>query len=627
MPATQERAAGGAPVGAEVAENTTHFRVWAPIAKSLDVIFEDRRPRIRLEPEGNGYFSGCAPGVSAGARYKYSLNGGEAYPDPASRYQPEGVHGPSEVIDPNAFVWSDSRREGVKLEGQILYELHVGTFTRGGTWASAAEKLPYLRDTGITLIEVMPVSAFPGRFGWGYDGVQAYAPVALYGAPEDMRAFVDRAHALGLGVILDVVYNHIGPDGNYLTKYSPHYFTEKHRTDWGEAINFDGEQSGPVREYFRENAAYWIRDFHLDGLRLDATQDIHDESDPHILAEITEAARQAAGGRSIVLIAENEPQHTQLVRPPSKGGMGIDGVWNDDYHHSAMVAMTGKADAYYSDYRGTPQELVSAVKHGYLYQGQWYRWQKQRRGTPTFGLPRAAMINFIQNHDQTANSGRGQRAHELTSPGLLKAVTAVTLLAPGTPMLFQGQEFASSSKFLFFADHKPELAREIRKGRFEFLEQWRSLRVPEMQQCLADPAAQETFEECKLDFAEIEAHSEIYALHRDLLRLRREDPVISRQGADGIDGAVLGESAFVIRFFTPDYDRDRLLVVNLGRDLDFDPAPEPLLAPPVSMQWVKLWSSDDPVYGGCGTATIDSNDNWRIPGYAAVVLHPLPCDR
>ncbi len=290
---------------------------------------------------------------------------------------------------------------------------------------------------------------------------------------------------LGLGVILDVVYNHIGPDGNYLAKFAKSYFSDRHKTDWGEAINFDGPQNAPVREFYLENAAYWIREFHLDGLRLDATQDIHDTSKPHILADITCRARAAAGERSIILIGENEPQQTSLVKPLNEGGCGHDGLWNDDYHHTAMVALTGKSDAYYTDYGGSPQELLSAAKYGYLYQGQFYRWQHKRRGTPTFGLRRSAMINFIQNHDQIANSARGQRIQEDSHPGTLKAITALTLLAPGTPMLFQGQEFGASSCFHYFADHKPELAKMVEEGRVEFLHQWRSLSMPEMQHCFA----------------------------------------------------------------------------------------------------------------------------------------------
>lgn len=604
----------------------THFRVWAPEREKVEVVLESGGAPIGLESEGNGYFSGMASQVASGANYKYSLDGGEAYPDPASRYQPAGPHGFSQVVDHHSFRWSDAKWPGVDLKRQVIYELHLGTFTEGGKWRSAAEKLGYLRDTGITLIEVMPVADFPGRFGWGYDGVQPFAPASIYGTPDDMRFFVDRAHAHGLGVILDVVYNHLGPDGNYFSKFSPFYFTDKYETDWGQAINFDGEHSGPVREFFRANAAYWVREFHLDGLRLDATQDIHDDSKPHILAEIARDARDAAGKRPIVLIGENEPQKNCLLKPLSEDGCGLDALWNDDYHHTANVALTGNADAYYTDYRGTPQEFVSALKYGYLYQGQWYRWQKKRRGTPVLRFPRPAMVTFIQNHDQVANSARGQRVHELSSPSAYKAVTAATLLAPGTPMLFQGQEFAASSRFLFFADHKPELAEQIKAGRIEFLSQWRSLGLSEMRRCFDDPASVATFEKSKLDHSEVQKHSEMYALHRDLLKLRREDPVVSQQGADGIDGAVLSPSCFLLRFFSPGFERDRLLLVNLGVDLELNPAPEPLLAPPERMQWETLWSSEAPEYGGCGTAPLDTEENWKIPGTAAVLLHPVPIE-
>ena len=469
----------------------------------------------------------------------------------------------------------------------------------------------------------MPVADFPGKFGWGYDGVQPYSPASIYGAPDDMRIFVDKAHSLGLGVILDVVYNHLGPDGNYLTKFSSYYLTDKYETDWGQAINFDGEHSGPVRDFFRENAAYWIREFHLDGLRLDATQDIHDSSPTHLLVEIVESARQAASPRTILVIGENEPQDTGLIRPVGEGGYGLDALWNDDFHHSAMVALTGKSDAYYTDYHGRPQEFVSAMKYGYLYQGQWYRWQKKRRGSPNLGLPREAMVTFIQNHDQIANSAKGQRIGELSAPGVLRAITALTLLGPGTPMLFQGQEFAASSPFFFFADHKANLAKLIRHGRIAFLKQWRSLRSPEMRKCLVDPCSEDTFERSRLDFSELSKHQEWYNLHCDLLKLRQEDPVFSLQGEHGIDGAVLAEAAFVLRYFSPGFRDDRLLVVNLGRELELNPSPEPLLAPPRSARWLELWSSDDARYGGCGTAPLDTKENWRIPGQAAVVLYPV----
>jgi maltooligosyltrehalose trehalohydrolase len=611
-------------VGAEFspAAGGTHFRVWAPQRKSLAVTFEDLRKPLPMRREKGGYFAAFGSEVLAGTRYKYQVEKGESYPDPASRCQPTGPHGFSAVVDPQAFHWSDARWPGIKLAGKVIYELHLGTFTAEGSWNSAAERLPYLRETGITVIEVMPVADFPGKFGWGYDGVQPYAPASIYGTPDDMRAFVDRAHALKLGVILDVVYNHLGPDGNYLTKFSPFYLSAHHKTDWGEGLNFDGEHSQPVREFFRENAGYWIREFHLDGLRFDATQDIHDESEQHILQEIGETARRAAGKRAVILVGENERQETRLLKPIREGGYGLDALWNDDFHHSATVAVTGQADAYYSDYRGSPQELLSAVKYGYLFQGQWYRWQHDRRGHSTLGLPRASMINFIQNHDQVANSARGQRLNQLTAPGVYRAITALTLLAPGTPMLFQGQEFGALSPFLFFADHERALALQIKRGRKKFLTQWRSLKLPEMRGVFDNPAAPATFEKSRLDHAEVSRHAEIYLLHCDLLRLRKEDKVIARQGKDGIDGAVLSQQCFIVRYFSPGYSGDRLLLVNLGIELEFNPSPEPLLGPPEGTVWRTLWSSEDPRYGGCGTAKLDSEENWRIPGQAAVMLMP-----
>lgn len=612
------------PIGAEIGadEQSVHFRVWAPDVKSVDVLLTESGTLTPLRREKDGYYSGWVENASPGSLYRYRLDGGEAHPDPASRYQPEGPHGPSQVVDPDEFEWTDQEWTGIELAGQVIYEMHVGTFTKEGTWRSAIDRLEYLKKTGITVIELMPVACFPGRFGWGYDGVFPFAPVGLYGSPDDFRTFVDRAHELGLGVILDVVYNHLGPDGNYLGKYSKSYFNEEIQTDWGAAINFDGEQSGPVREYFSENACYWIREFHLDGLRLDATQDIHDSSSPHIITELITESRKTAGKRSIIVVAENEPQQCEYVARPDEGGHGADGLWNDDFHHSAMVALTGKSDAYYTDYRGTAQEFVSALKYGYLYQGQWYLWQEKRRGTPSFGIGRPAMITFIQNHDQVANSARGQRVSDLTSPGKLRAMTAVTLLGPGTPMLFQGQEFAASSPFLFFADHKPDLAKLVKKGRREFLAQWRGLALAEMEPVFADPSNPDTFDRCKLDFAEVQNHKELYLLHRDLLRIRREDAVISRQGADGLDGAVLSSECFIMRYFTQNFRNDRLLVVNLGRDLHFNPAPEPLLAPPCDSEWAVLWSSENPLYGGIGTPPLDSDQNWRIPGHAAVLLQP-----
>jgi maltooligosyltrehalose trehalohydrolase len=375
-----------------------------------------------------------------------------------------------------------------------------------------------------------------------------------------------------------------------------------------------------VREFFVANAGYWIDEFHLDGLRLDATQNIYDDSPDHVLAAVGRRVRDAGRGRSTFIVAENEPQHVRLVRPQGQGGYGLDALWNDDFHHTALVALTGHNEAYYADYLGTPQELISAMKWGYLYQGQRYRWHKKRRGTPAFDQPPAAFVNFIENHDQVSNSARGLRPGALTSPGRLRAMTALLLLGPGTPMLFQGQEFAASSPFFFFADHTKELAEAVRRGRIEFLGQFRSVGDPNVRKGIPDPHDPKTFARCKLDLSERQTHQWAYDLHRDLLKLRRTDPVFGRPKPRGIDGAVLGPNAFVLRYFAA--AGDRLLLVNFGRDLYLDPAPEPLLAPPDGMLWAVGWSSEDARYGGGGTVPPETEECWRIPREAALVLVP-----
>lgn len=611
------------PVGAEVLSEGVHFRVWAPQRRTVELVIEadSVRETIALEREEKGYYSLLTRKARAGTRYRFRLDGDDyLYPDPASRFQPDGPHGASEVVDASTFRWTDERWSGASLKGQVIYEMHVGTFTQEGTFQAAARELSELHRLGVTCVEMMPIAEFPGKFGWGYDGVDLYAPTHLYGRPDDLRRFVDEAHANGIAVILDVVYNHLGPDGNYLAQFSKDYFTDRHKTDWGEAINFDDVNSEHVREFFISNAGYWIEEFHMDGLRLDATQNVYDDSVENILAAVGQEVRKRARGRSTIIVAENESQHTRIVRPVEDGGYGLDALWNDDFHHSAKVALTGHNEAYYTDYRGKPQEFISSLKWGYLYQGQRYKWQKQRRGTPALDLSPEKFVAFIQNHDQVANSARGLRVHKLTSPGRYRAMTALMLLAPSTPMLFQGQEFAASSPFLYFADHEENLAELVSKGRVEFLQQFPSIVSPGMKERLARPHDEETFLKCKLDFRERESHGEIYEMHGDLLKLRREDKVFSAQRAHGVDGAVLGMEAFVLRFFADGGD-DRLLLINLGADLHLNPAPEPLLAPPENSFWKILWSSEDPRYGGSGTAPLETEEGWCVPGHAAVVMN------
>lgn len=618
------------PIGAECrGGDGTHFRVWAPRSHQVGILLSEdgsdveNGRRHELIAETNGYFSGLVPEAQAGMRYKIQLDHG-AFPDPASRFQPEGPHGASRIIDPAHFAWSDRDWRGPTVDRQVIYELHVGTFTTEGTWRAAAEQLPALAELGITTVEMMPVADFPGRYGWGYDGVNLFAPTRLYGEPDDLRRFIDRAHAVEVAVILDVVYNHLGPDGNYLPEFSGDYFSKRHKNEWGEALNFDAENSGPVREFFITNATYWIDEFHFDGLRLDATQQIFDDSPRHVLAEITTAARKAAGERVVYFVGENEPQETRLVRSVDAGGYGLDSLWNDDLHHSAIVALTGRNEAYYSNYRGVAQEFISAAKWGYLYQGQHYAWQKARRGTSSFDLRATHFVTFVENHDQVANSLWGRRLFDLGNAGRSRALTALLLLGPGTPMLFQGQEFAASSPFLYFADHNPELACKVAEGRADFLRQFPSINSPEAAARLPNPEDEGTFLRCKLNLAEREEHREAYQLHRDLLALRKSDPLLGKAERGTYDGAVLGERAFVLRFFGRAQD-DRLLVINFGPALQFNPAPEPLLAPPDARRWELAWSSEDPKYGGNGVTPIETEEGvWEFSADAAAMLVPKP---
>lgn len=613
------------PIGAELrSQGGAHFRVWAPKRQRVDVVlYRDKELVAPLQRESDGYFAGYAPQAREGDCYRFRLDGEREFPDPASRFQPEGPHGPSQLVDPVRYHWQNTSSRGVKLRGQIMYEMHIGTFTPAGTWQAAIGRLPQLADVGITVLEVMPVADFPGNFGWGYDGVNMFAPTRLYGSPDDFRRFVDAAHGLNMGVILDVVYNHVGPDGNYLGEYSNFYVSKRYKNEWGDALNFDGEHAGPVREFFASNAAYWIEEFQLDGLRLDATQQIFDKSPQHAVALINEYARAAAGDRNIILVAENERQEARLARPTERGGYGLDGMWNDDFHHTARVALTGWDEAYYTDYKGSPQEFISAAKWGFLFQGQRYKWQKARRGHAALDLRPEQLITFLENHDQISNSATGERPTRLTSPGKARAMTALWLLSPGTPLFFQGQEFGATTPFHFFADHHPELARLVAKGRREFLSQFPSIALPEVQAGLPDPADRQTFERCRLDWSEFDKHAEIVQMHRDLLKLRRTDPALSAQRPRGCDGAVLGDEALLLRFFVDD-GQDRLLLVNLGRTLHLDPAPEPLLAPPDGMRWQIIWNSEDVQYGGGGFPPVDGEDNWRIPGESAAVLIPEP---
>lgn len=622
MPTIQRRFA----VGAEAVANGegVHFRVWAPDKNSVQVVIENNRSAMQwsLTEEEGGYWSGFVEHAKAGDRYRYKLDDSTMlYPDPASRFQPEGPHGPSQIVDANGFIWTDESWEGVS-HNRVIYEMHIGTFTAAGTYRAAIEELAELAALGITVIEIMPLAEFDGKFGWGYDGVGFFAPYHHYGTPDDLRSFINEAHRLGMAVILDVVYNHCGASGCYFRQFSRDYFSSTYKGDWGDVFNFDGHNSAAVRQFICDNAAYWIEEFHFDGFRLDATQQIFDESPRHIILDLLASARQRAGGRPLYVVAENEPQHSALVHSLEDGGFGLQGIVNDDFHHAAMVALKGHREAYFHDYLGRPQEFISAAKYGFLYQGQWYAWQKQNRGAPTYGVMQDAFIHFLQNHDQVANTGDGTRPDAMAPPGLYRAFTALLLLGPATPMLFQGQEFGASSPFCYFADHQGELAELVAKGRREFLYQFPSLASPEIQDRLSRPDDINTFNRSKLDFSERITHAHTYQLHRDLLRLRREDPVFSHKQILAIDGAILSEKAFLLRFFSRSGADDRLLLINMGSDLPLTPTPEPLLAPHHGDTWELLWSSEHPAYGGHGIVGWRMDEKCLLPGCSALVLNP-----
>ena len=611
------------PIGAEPGPDSVRFRVWAEGRETVAVVI-DGKGEHPLVAEPDGYFSAIIASAEIGDHYRYRLDGSaELLADPASRWQPDGPSGSSVVCDSDDFSWTDAQWQGVPRHGQVLYEMHIGTFTPEGTWNAAQERLGHLQDVGVTALQIMPIGEFGGRFGWGYDTVLPYAPSHHYGTPDEVKSFVDAAHHHGIGVLLDVVYNHVGLGDRY-GDFSAHYFTHRHPTEWGAGFNFDGRHAAPVREFIVENAAYWIREYHFDGLRLDATQALFDDGPDHIIAEIGRAARLAGGERSIYLAAENQPEERQLIDPPEVGGYGLDAIANDDFHHAAHVALTGHNDFYYRDYFGTAQELVSSAKYGFLYQGQ----RSDMRDAPygTFNLRTAPehFIHFTENHDQIANSARGLRLSGLASPARNRAITVLLLLSPQTPCLFQGQEFATSGVFYYFAGYDGDEAEAVREGRKKSLLDFPSVADPAMTAELPDPAADATFAASKLDWSECGKNNKIVQMHRDLLAMRRSDPAFNVIDNRAVDGAVLGDTAFVLRFTLPDAGQDRLLLINLGRDLPMGTVPEPLLAPPDGSKWVLHWSSEDPAYAGAGRRPMDTDNFWVLPADTAIVLAAEP---
>ena len=528
-------------IGAIWSGRATRFRVWAPQAKAVELVVESPgRCTYPMQPDAGGFFALERTEPGPGGRYRYLVDGAGPFPDPASRFQPEGVHGPSEVIDPGAFTWHDQDWSGVALERLVLYELHVGTFTPEGTFLAVRERLPVLADLGVTAILLMPLGDFAGRWNWGYDGVSPFAPAHCYGRPDDLRSLVDQAHRLGLAVHLDVVYNHFGPDGAYQGRFSPGYASRTHRSPWGAGVNFDGPGAGPVRGYVIENALHWIHEYHFDGLRLDATHAIVDQSPVHILAELASAVHDSLAGteRHALVIAEDVRNLADLVRGEERGGRGLDAVWSDDFHHQVRVAVAGDRDGYFADFDGTTEGIAATARQGWYFTGQPSTYYGGPRGSDPADLPRQRCVFFLQNHDQVGNRAFGDRLHHRIDPAVWRALSVLLLFLPETPLLFMGQEWAAATPFQFFTDHHPELGRAVTEGRRRDFSRFRAFSDPAVSQTIPDPQARETLDASHLDWRERDqpVHAAVLRLYRKLLALRR-----SLAPADGP-----GSAAFTI---------------------------------------------------------------------------------
>jgi maltooligosyltrehalose trehalohydrolase len=499
------------------------FRVWAPKAKRVEV--EVCGERLPMSAGEKGWWFAETASVEPATDYAFVVDTGAPLPDPRSPWQPHGIHGPSRTVDHGAFPWTDRRWQAGPLSAALFYELHIGTFTPDGTFKAAIEKLDHLVRLGITHVELMPVAEFSGSRGWGYDGVYLYAPHHAYGEPDDLKHLADACHARGLAIVLDVVYNHLGPAGNYLDRFGP-YFTDRYATPWGTAVNLDGPFSDEVRRFFCDNALMWLRDYHFDGLRLDAVHAIIDTSAMHFLEQLAceVAELEAQIGRHLSLIAESDLNDPRVVRPQNLGGYGIDAQWSDDFHHALHCVLTGEHAGYYADF-GSLADLAKALQRVYVYDGRYSRFRKRRHGKPVAGLSGHRFLGYLQNHDQIGNRAKGERSSHLMSLGRLKVGAALVLTAPFVPLLFQGEDWGASSPFLYFTDHEdPELGRAVTEGRRrEFAAfGWRPEDVP-------DPQVRESFERSKLNWSEldIEPHTGLLVWHSRLIQLRREIPALS----------------------------------------------------------------------------------------------------
>ena len=596
------------PFGAEYRDRSTVFRLWAPAAANVDVVLggDDRERRIPMTPRGDGWFARDIDDAGAGTRYRFRIDGDMAVPDPASRANPEGVHAASAVVDPAAYAWHDGAWQGRPWHDAVVYELHVGAFTPRGTFDAVVERLDDLVDLGVTAVELMPLAAFPGTRNWGYDGVLPFAPAESYGTPDDLKRLIDAAHGRGLMMLLDVVYNHFGPEGNYLHVYAPQFFNPAHQTPWGAAINFDGARSGIVRDFFVHNALYWLEEFHFDGLRLDAVHAIVDDSKPDFVTEFGTRIREYFAGRDVHLVLENDRNQARYLRRNAAGRPILaTAQWNDDVHHALHVIATGERDGYYADYDARPIErLGRALAEGFAYQGDVSSFRGGvARGEPSADLPPIAFIAFTQNHDQAGNRAHGERLAALADADLLRALTACVLLSPQVPLLFMGEEFAASTPFLFFCDFGPDLAQAVTRGRrAEFA---RFSRFGDAHD-IPDPNAEATFAASKLDWLEASSpDGEAWrAFYRDCLARRRRHvvPLLSRIQ----HGGTFHVDAALLRVAWNADDGTRLhLVVNLAS------APRDTVSLPPG----------DPIFISDGVASAGTKASFPRYGVALVVEH------
>jgi maltooligosyltrehalose trehalohydrolase len=543
-----------------------------------------------------GYFTTVVPGVEAGDRYRFRVDGRGPFPDPASRFQPEGVHGPSEIVDPRQYAWSDQGWNGLPTGDLVIYELHVGAFTQQGTFSAAIERFKALRDLGVTAIELMPVAEFAGERNWGYDGVDFFAPTRCYGTPDDLRRLVDSAHRLGLGVILDVVYNHFGPAGNYALEFSQAYVSSRENT-WGACMNLDGTSSEHVERLFIENALHWVHEYHLDGLRLDATHELRDDKPPHFIDVLVRSVRSSVDNRRIVIFAEDHRNLDTLIRHSDEGGWGLDGVWADDLHHQIRRLLSGDDEGYYRDFSGATADLAVTINQGWFYTGQHSDYLGAARGTSPAGIPPRCFIVCLQNHDQVGNRAFGDRLNSAIDLAAYRAASALLLTLPQTPLLFMGQEWASSAPFRYFTDHDGKLGSLVTEGRRREFRHFRAFADPAICESIPDPQAAATFEESKLDWSEraLDAHASTLRLYTSLLALRRFEPAL-RSSDRALHHAMAIDSATLLLLRNSEKGDRLAIIARLRAAGSVDLNELPAMKLPAGRAWSLVLTTEDPPF-------------------------------